>query len=415
MVRNVNRHGYTHKNTCRICAGKDLIQVLDLGSPPPANAYLTQEDLGKPEPTFPLVLSFCRTCSLAQLLDVVDPEILFKDYRFITGASPPSVEHFRRYAQTAIKPLISSKQDLVVDIGGNDGVLLGFVKDFARVLNVDPADNLAPLSEQKGVPFYPAFFSSQVADDLIARYGPARVVTANNVFAHTDPLRDAFAGVANLIGEDGVFIFEVHWAKHLLDGGCFDQIYHEHLCYYSLHALTHLAESTGMRIFDVEIVPVQGQSLRVFAARSRAPSERVAQVLRAERERGVTTEAAWHAFADVVRANKVKVLALLRELKARGKKIIGYGVPAKASTLLNYYRIGGETLDYLTDTTPLKQGLYTPGMHIPIVAPERLRTDPPDYVFLLAWNFKDVILEKERAMRQRGVKFIVTVPAVEIV
>ena len=243
--------------------------------------------------------------------------------------------------------------------------------------------------------------------------GP-RVATANNVFAHTDPLRDAFAGVAKLIGEDGVFIFEVHWAKHLLDAGCFDQIYHEHLCYYSLHALTHLVESAGMRIFDVEIVPVQGQSLRVYAAKSRAPSERAAQVLRAERERGVTTEAAWHGFAEVVRGNKVKVLALLRELKAQGKKIVGYGAPAKASSLLNYYRLGPETLNYLTDTTPLKQGLFSPGMHIPIVAPERLRSDTPDYIFLMAWNFKDVILEKERALRERGVKFIITVPAVEI-
>ena len=149
MPRNVGRLGFTHKDTCRICAGTDLIEVLDLGSAPPANAYLRQEDVGKPELTFPLVLSFCRTCSLAQLLDVVDPEILFKDYRFITGTSAPSVDHFRRYAQAVIKPLVASKEDLIVDIGGNDGVLLGFVKDFARVLNVDPADNLATLSERR--------------------------------------------------------------------------------------------------------------------------------------------------------------------------------------------------------------------------------------------------------------------------
>ena len=148
---------YTHKTTCRICEGTDLVKILDLGSTPLANAYLKREDLGKPEELFPLVLYFCRTCSLAQLLDVVDPELLFKDYHFLTTASSPSVAHFEKYAQEVILPLITSPEDLVIDIGGNDGVLLSFVKDHAHVLNVDPAENLAPISEDKGVPFYPAF------------------------------------------------------------------------------------------------------------------------------------------------------------------------------------------------------------------------------------------------------------------
>lgn len=404
---------HIYNTACRICGGSDLTEVLDLGSTPPANAYRSKEELLLPEASFPLVLYFCNTCALAQLLHVVNPEILFKEYHFLTGASDPSVEHFKRYAQEAVSPHLT-EGDLVVDIGGNDGVLLSFLKDKARVLNVDPADNLASLSEARGVPFYPAFFTAKTADDLLARYGSAKVVTANNVFAHTDPLRDVFTGVAKLIGENGVFIFEVHWVRHLLAEGCFDQMYHEHLCFHSLHALKRLIEASGMRIFDVEIVPMQGESLRVYAAKQLPESPRVAEILAVEQRAGLTTASAFHSFANTVRANKEKVLALLRNLKTQGKKIAGYGAPAKGNTLLNYYQIGTETLDYITDTTVLKQGLYTPGMHIPIVPPERLYTDTPDYVLLLAWNFKDAILEKEKPLRDKGVKFIMTVPEVSI-
>jgi hypothetical protein len=406
---------YVHNTTCRVCNGRDLVKVLDLGSVPPANAYLSREDLEKPERKFPLAIYFCRTCSLLQLLDVVDPGILFNDYHFLTSASEPAVEHFKKYALDAIGPFITSKDDLVIDIGGNEGVLLSFLKDHARVLNVDPADNLARLSEHRGVPFYPAFFTSKIANDILFKFGCAKIVTSNNVFAHTDPIRDVFKGVAKLIGADGIFIFEVHWVKHLLDEACFDQIYHEHLCYYSLHAAKHLVESTGMKVFDVEIVPAQGKSLRVFAAADRVARGSVGRILSEEKAAGLTTDLPYHLFARVVAENKDKFLNLIRSLKAKGKRITGYGAPAKGNTLLNYYGIGTETLDYLTDSTILKQGLYSPGMHIPIVPPETLHSDTPDYMLLLAWNFKDAIVQKEKVLRDRGVKFIVTVPTVEIV
>ena len=398
-----------------MCERTDLVKVLDLGSTPPANAYLKKEDLKKSEPSFPLALYFCKTCSLAQLLDVVNPEILFKDYHFLTGASTPSVEHFKKYADEVIRPLITSPDDLVVDIGGNDGVLLSFVKDYARVLNVDPADNLAPLSEERGVPFYPAFFTSQTADDIIAKYGKTKVVVANNVFAHTDPIRDVFKGVAKLIGEDGTFVFEVHWVKHLIEEGAFDQIYHEHLCFYSLHAAKYLVETAGMKVFDVQIVPTQGQSLRVYASKDKIEKSSVNEILEIEKKVGLTDEKTFLTFGKKVSDNKEKLRTLLLDLKAQGKRIIGYGAPAKGNTLLNYYGIGPNILDYLTDTTPLKQGLYSPGMHIPIVSPEKLLTDIPDYILLLAWNFKDVILEKEKALREKGVKFIITVPTIEVI
>jgi hypothetical protein len=401
-----------HNSLCRVCNGTDLVKILDLGKTPPANAYLSKEQLQEPEAYFPLVLYFCRTCSLAQLLDVVNPAILFKDYHFLTGASTPSIQHFEEYAEHVIRPLIQDPKDLVIDIGGNDGVLLSFVRNEAQVLNVDPADNLAPISEEKGVPFYPAFFTSEIAKDIVQKYGQARVVVANNVFAHTDPIRDVFTGVSELIGEEGTFVFEVHWAKHLIDEGCFDQIYHEHLCFYSLHAAKYLVEAAGMKVFDVEIVPTQGKSLRVYVGKNRNPLERVGKILQEEKEAGLTTESVYLAFAKKVEENKKKLLDLLHSLKKENKKIAGYGAPAKGQTLLNYYGLGTETLQYLTDTTLQKQGLYSPGMHIPIVAPETLLTDTPDYVLLLAWNFKDAILAKEQTLREKGLKFIVSVPEV---
>jgi hypothetical protein len=406
---------YKRNKVCRICGGSDLVPVLDLGATPPANAYLRKEDLDAPEPTFPLGIHFCKDCTLVQVLDVVNPEILFKNYHYVTAASQPTIVHFKKYSEDAIRPFLTSKDDLVVDIGGNDGLLLSFIKDEARVLNVDPADNLAPLSEEKGVPFHTAFFTSDIADELIVKYGHAKVITANNVFAHTDPLRDVFNGVAKFLAEDGVFVFEVHWVKNLIEQGCFDQIYHEHLCFHSLHALKYLVEASGMSIFDVEIVPMQGQSLRVYVAKNRQPEPVVAQILAEEEVAGLTTEEGYQSFSDLVEGNKQKLTALLRELKMDGKKVVGYGAAAKAQTLLNYFDIGPETLDYLIDSTPLKQGLYSPGKHIPIVHPDTLKSDTPDYILLLVWNYADAILEKEKALREKGVKFIIPVPEVRII
>lgn len=406
---------YQHNERCRVCNGTRLTLVLDLGASPPANAFLPAHALTDTEESFPLALYFCEDCTLAQLLDVVDPEILFKGYRYLTGANAPQLKHFEKYALEVIRPLLNGPDDLVIDIGGNDGVLLSYIKDYARVLNCDPADNLAALSQERGVEFYSAFFSSDVARDLLAKYGPARVVVANNVFAHTDPIRDVFRGVERLLDKDGVFVFEVHWAGHLVETNCFDQIYHEHLCFYSLHAARHLVEASGMTVFRADLVPSQGLSLRIFVARDRQAEDSVEALLQRERAMGLTDISAYEGFAQRVHDNRARVLQLLAEFKAAGKRIAGYGAPAKGNTLLNFYGIGPETLDYLSDTTPLKQGLFSPGMHIPVVAPEIMRQDPPDVIFVLAWNYFDAILEAEQELRAAGVKFLVTVPEIRIV
>lgn len=406
---------FTHENTCGICGNSDLVLVLDLGEMPLANAFLKKEDLDKPEEKFPLRVYFCRTCSSLQLLDIVKPDILFKHYDYLTSASRPLAEHFIDMGKELASKFVASPKDLFLEIGGNDGVLLGAIKDKCRVVNVDPAENVAELSREKGIDTIAEFFSPVTAEDIVARYGNAKVVVANNVMAHMRDLPEMFTGVKKLIGNEGAFVFEVHWVGNLIGDGGFDQIYHEHIFYHSLTALKHLVESLGLRIFDVALVPIHGQSMRVFVAKSRTPEKSVSEFLKKEKGIGLDNVETFVKFAEKIKGNKEGLKKLLSGLKEDGKRIVGYGAPAKGNTLLNYFEIGPDILDFLTDTTVLKQGSYSPGMHIPVVSPEKLKEKISDYILLLAWNYAEAILEREKTLRERGVKFIIPVPKVRVI
>lgn len=406
---------YTRRDDCRICGSKDLVKILDLGETPLANGFLTKDELEKAEEKFPLAVYFCKNCSLVQLLDVVDPKILFGKYHFMTSASKPSVEHFAKFGKELVDNFVKSKQDLVVDIGGNDGTLLNNLKDYCRILNIEPASNIAEISARKSIPTINDFFSSELAKKVSDEYGKASVISANNIIAHTDKVKDVFAGANLLLKDDGVFVFEAHWIKNLIGDGGFDQVYHEHLCYYSLHSLKYLVESEGFFIKDVKSVPMQGESLRVYAGKTSGSSASVDEFLKKEKEMGLTDIEAYLGFSDKVVNNAKNVKNLLISLKRQRKKIIGYGAAAKGNTLLNYFGIGNDILDYIVDTTPFKQGLYSPGTHIPVAHPDKIKKETPDYVFILAWNYADAILEKESDLRKKGVKFIIPVPEVKIV
>ena len=409
------KEDFIHKKECRICDSSDFVKILDLDEMPPANSFLRKEDLDKPEKKFPLIVYFCKNCGLLQLLDVVNPEILFRHYDYLTSASKPLAEHFIKMAQELADKFIESKEDLVVEIGGNDAVLLESVKDKCRVLNVEPARNVAELSKQKGVETINEFFSQKIANNILEKYGSAKIVVANNVMAHIDDIKDVFEGVKNLIGENGVFVFEVHWVGNLIGEGGFDQIYHEHLYYFSLTALKNLVERFNLKIFDVQLVPIHGESLRVYVGENFDVSASVSRLLDKERELGLDRAKTFLKFSEKVEKNKTELIVLLKDLKKNNKKIIGYGAPAKGNTLLNYFNIDSGIVDYIIDTTPLKQGMYTPGAHIPIYPPEKIKEDRPDYILLLAWNYADAILEKEKELRNQGVKFIIPVPDVKIV
>lgn len=406
---------YRQKKECRICGNRRLIPVLDLGAQPPANGFLKKNELRKKEPLFPLAVQFCSRCSLLSLRHVVNPRLLFAGYRYETGASAPLVMHFAEEAHMIARKFIRSKSDLVVEFGSNDGGLLAALKGKCRVLGVDPARNLAAFAQKRGVPTVQAFFSEKTAKRIRKKYGDARVILANNVFAHIDNLHDCMRGVAALLRNDGVFISESHWVGNLIGDGGFDQIYHEHLSYYSLHALLHLAETHKLTVTNAELVPIHGESIRIYMQREGKPSARIERLLLRERKLGLTRLKTFQKFENKVEKNRVRIRELLRELKRNKKTIAGYGAPAKGNTLLNYFNISPALLDYITDTTPTKRGLFTPGTHIPVVSPAVLKTDPPDYLLLLAWNYADAIFEKEKTLRTQGVKFIIPVPEARIV
>lgn len=405
---------YTFKNTCRVCGGKKFIEVLNLGNSPLANAFLSKTEIEKPELKFPLVVYLCTKCKLVGLRHVVKPEILFKDYHYLTSASAPLSAHFKKLAEEVANNHIKSKNDLVVEIGSNDGDLLSNLLTTCRVLGVDPADNIAKIAKKRGVKTLTAFFTKKTAKEIVKKYGHAQVILANNVLAHIDTIGDVFSGVATVLEKDGKCIFETHWVGNLLGDGGFDQIYHEHLCYFSLHTISYLVKQYGLKVLDISLVPIHGESLRVTVGKSGKPASSVKLFLEKEKKLGLDKNKAYLEFTEKVEKNKKNLVGLLQQLKQEGKKIIGYGAPAKGNTLLNYCDITPNILDFITDTTPLKQGLFTPGAHIPVVPPEMLLSNQPDYILLLSWNYADAILKKETTLRQGGVKFIIPVPKVKV-
>lgn len=402
------------KKVCDICEGTDFLEVLDLGEMPPANAFLTKEEFSKEE-SFPLVVLLCKNCKSLFLAHVVSPEILFKNYHYATGASTPLVGHFYKLADEIVDKHTNSLDDLVVEIGSNDGSLLSRIRNRRRVLGVDPAGNVAVVARSNGVPTIVGFFDSELSEEIKSKEGVAKVIVANNVMAHIDNIADVFAGVRDLLSKDGQFIFEVHWVGNLLTDGGFDQIYHEHLYYHSLHSLQTLLNSLGMVVSDIRSLPIHGETMRVYAGKDGVSSQAVKDFLKREKEMGLTNESTYKEFSEKIETGKKVLMELLSKLKKEGKKIVGYGAPAKGNTLLNYFNIGPEILDYITDTTLAKQGTYTPGSHILVVAPEILEKEIPDYILLLSWNYADNILEKEKTLRSKGVKFIIPVPVVRIV
>ncbi|MDP3062962.1 MAG: class I SAM-dependent methyltransferase [Chloroflexota bacterium] len=405
--------------SCRTCHGHNLQCFLSLGRQPLANSFLSKEALAKPEPFYPLDVYFCSDCGLVQLVDVVSPEVLFRDYVYASSSSNTRRQHHARLAQEVFERFLAGKDSLVVDIGSNDGCLLqGFRPLGVRTLGVEPATNIARLAEAAGIETVNDFFSPALAQRLKEAKGGAHAITLTNVFAHIDDLDSLLTGVRTLLAERGVLVIEAPYLDDLLEGMLWDTIYHEHLSYFSVGPLIPLFRRFGMELFDVERTPIDGGAIRIFAGRageSPPPTQRVGEMLALEKAKGLSSLATFQRFAARVQRSKEELRSLLGRLKAEGRRLAGYGAPAKGNTMLNYCQIGPETLDYIVDGAPLKQGLFTPGTHIPVVPPARMREERPDYMLLLAWNFKDEIMGRERWFQESGGKFIMPVPQVEVV
>ncbi len=407
---------FIHKDKCRICEKGDLISVLDLGYQPPANAFLKKEDFSQ-EKKYPLNVYFCRSCHLLQLLDVVSPEVLFRDYVYVSSTSPVFIAHFESFAG-CISERFKTRDALVVDIGSNDGILLRHFKNLgAKILGIDPATNIAVKATQEGIETLPHFFSPELAENIVKERGRARIITANNVFAHIDDVKSLIKGVKILLEDEGVFIIEVPYLVDFLEKKLFDTVYHEHLSYFAISTLQAFFLSCGMEIFDVQKVSSHGGSIRVFVKKdgsNHKVEKSVREFLDHETELNLNSIDTYLDFSKEVNRNKSLLVDLLKNLKAENKKIAGYGAPAKGNTLLNYAGIDFNVLDYIIDDSPYKQGLYTPGTHIPVVGSEMLRKDKPDFLFILAWNFADSIIKKCADFKAEGGKFIIPVPRPDI-
>jgi SAM-dependent methyltransferase len=408
---NVNPH-------CIVCGCQTVEPFLDLGETALANKFLSRDELSQVEPTYPLRVGFCHTCHHVQLAEIVPPSSMFEDYLYVSSASDTLKAHLYELSDVIFNRRRLSPEDLVLDIGCNDGTLLtGFRRHGVRVLGVDPAANLAEMTRQSGIERYVGFFTAKTAQEIIQRWGAPTVITATNTFPHIPQLQDFITGLRTALAPGGVFVIEAHYLVDLLEQGAFDTIYHEHVSYWALGPMVYLFEQAGMEVVDVERVPIHHGQIRVFVQRKGEgvvqPS--VASLLELERSLGIDEFSTYQAFAHKTEQIKSDLHAKLHELRAEKKAVVGYGAPAKGNTLLSFLEIGPETLTYIADRSPLKQGLYTPGTHIPVVGPERLLLDHPDYVLLLAWNFVDEIVNQQAEYLKRGGKFIIPVPEVRVI
>ncbi|MDO8639227.1 MAG: class I SAM-dependent methyltransferase [Candidatus Daviesbacteria bacterium] len=399
---------------CRFCLNKNLIKVIDLGNQPAANAFLSNKQLKEKEPYFPLKVNICSKCGLLQLTHVVSPDYLFRNYVYVSSTSPVFVAHFEKYAQSVYKKIKLNKDSLVIDIGSNDGILLKpFKKLGMKVLGVDPARKIARQATKNGIPTIPEYFDQQLANQIIKKWGFADAITFNNVFAHVPYIDELILAANKLLNNEGVLIIEAPYLVDLLQKNLFDTIYHEHVSYLSVRPLQTLFKRFNMTILDVEETDSHGGSIRVFVKKNeskRKVEESVDEFIKTEKKLGLANAQTYKKFAKKIDQNKKDLNKLLRKLKSKGKTIIGYGAPAKGNTLLNYFDIGPEILDYIVDDSSYKQGLFTPGMHIPVVSSEEILTTKPNYIFILAWNFADSIMKKLSDYKQDGGKFIIPVP-----
>ncbi|MBD2040340.1 class I SAM-dependent methyltransferase [Microcoleus sp. FACHB-672] len=402
---------------CRACDSDNLTVVLSLGKTPLANALLTSEQLKETEGTYPLDLAFCSNCSLVQITETVPAEKLFREYLYFSSFSDTVLQNAKEIVNRLIVNRKLDNTSFVVEVASNDGYLLQYYHQRAiPVLGIEPAVNIAKVAQEKrGIRTISEFFGKKLAEQLREDSESADIIHANNVLAHVADLNGFVAGISLLLKEDGIAVIEVPYVKDLIDGVEFDTIYHEHLCYFSLTALNRLFQRHGLLITEVERLPIHGGSLRIFAGKSGNSSSTVQTMLQYEAEWGVDDLLFYQSFGSKVEHLRGNLLTLLRELKAKNKRIAVYGASAKGSTLLNYFGLGKETLDFVVDRSTIKQGYYTPGTHLSIYDPSKLLETLPDYVLLLTWNFAEEILTQQAEYRAHGGHFIIPIPELKIV
>jgi len=416
----MSNSSYYFRKTCRMCDSSFMTKAMSLTPTPPGNDFLTKQELGREELVYPLDLYFCENCHHHQLGHVVNPKILYqKNYSYVSATSAHFVYHLKNYAADMIGRFKLKSDDLVVDIGSNDGTCLSFFKDHGlRVVGIDPAKEIANKASIAGIETIGDFFSYNLSLSLREKYGPAKYITSHNACAHIDNLLEIVKGVKYWLDDDGVFVLEVGYLVDVYKNTWFDTIYHEHLDFHTVAPFEKLFERVGMEVISVERIEPQGGSIRVMVQKNGGKHQRdcsVDQLISLERSLNLHKAETFLMFDEKIKLVCEKLQKLVHNLKAQGKTIAGFGAPTKATTLMAHFELNEKILDFIVDDNPLKQGLYAPISNIPILSADSLYTRKPDFVIVLAWNFAEPIMKAHQKYSQEIGKFIIPMPIPRIV
>ena len=404
---------------CRLCGSSQLESILKLASTPPANAFVSKENTKYEQKTYPLELFFCKNCTHVQLVEVVNPIELFENYVYVSGTSPVFIEHFSNYAKSVIETYQPSLKSYILDIGSNDGTFLKFFQKMGySTIGVDPAIDISKKAQQDGVNTINDFFNFDTSIKIKEKYSTACLITANNVFAHSDDLIGITKAVKNLLSKEGLFIFEVSYLVDVYQKTLFDTIYHEHVSYHSVLPLVNFFQRNNMELIDVTRINTHGGSIRCVVKNiedKRPINDSVQNLLNLEKSLALNEKKTFINFANNIKERKKELRNFIEKIKSQNKKIAGFGAPAKATTLMYEFELEKDVLDFIVDDSPLKQGLYSPGLNIPILSSSSIKELKPDYLLILAWNFADSIVKKNREFVESGGKFIVPLPHLKII
>jgi len=407
------------KNNCRLCNGKNLKEVFRLVDSPLANAFVNKCQKEISQEVFPLKLNFCIDCTHVQLSHVVNPEILYKHYLYVSGTSPVFVKHFSDYVESLCTNYDLKKDSLVVEFGSNDGTMMRFFKQRGmKVIGVDPAEEITRNAASEGLEIFNGYFNEITAKQLKKRYGEADVIVANNVMAHIDNLDDVMCGVSLLLKKDGIFSFEFSYVLDVVQKHLFDTIYHEHLDYHSVAPLIRFFEKYNFKVISSKRIDTHGGSVRMVVQKNIGNFEddgSSSDLLELEKTFELGNPQTLISFAAEVDKVKKELNIFIEESKKNSQSIVIFGAPAKATTLIYHFGIRAECIDYIVDDSPLKQGLFSPGKHIPIVSSKQLYLKRPDVILILAWNFASAIIDNHKKLIEEGTVFIVPLPQISIV
>ena len=408
------------KICCRVCESDNIKKALNLTPTPPGNNFIPEQKLTTVEETFPLELDFCEDCYHIQLGHVVEPEFLFQNnYSYVSSTSKVFGEHLRNYANLITERINLTQKSFIIDIGSNDGTCLSFFKQKnMKVLGVDPAEQVSEIANNNGINTYNDFFNKDVALKIKEEHGQADLITSHNACAHIDDLRGVIDGVDILMSDESVFVMEVGYFLDVFQNKWFDTIYHEHVDFHTVAPLKQLFEPYGMEIFDVERIEPQGGSIRVMVQRKKGQfeiEENVDRLINLEHEFGLDKLETLKVFENDINLLKKDFKDLLKELKSSGKTIAAFGAPTKATTLAFHFDIDADDVDFIVDDNPLKQGLFSPGKHIPVLDPVSIYERKPDILIILAWNFAESIMKKHKRYGDNIGTFLIPMPIPKLV